>query len=73
MGQVHTLNVPQTTIKEEELMKCHECGCSYDVEVPHNDTRDCMIAVVAARGQVEEDRITAIEAIKKVTPEVGHG
>lgn len=53
-------------------MKCHKCGCTYVVEAAHNDTRDCMIAVVAARGQVEEDRMIAIEAIKKGTGEVDH-
>ena len=39
--------------------KCPKCGCLEPNDEKHVNTRDCLIAVVAAKGQVKEDRKTS--------------
>lgn len=45
--------------------RCKECGCLEPENDEHMKTRDCLIALAAARGQVEEDRKTAVNAMRE--------
>ena len=45
--------------------RCKECGCLEPENDEHMGTRDCLVALAAARGQVEEDRKTAVNAIRE--------
>ena len=45
--------------------RCKECSCLEPENHKHSGARDCLIALAAARGQIEEDRKTAVNAIRE--------